>query len=110
MYVSMYTVARRLVDRGGPWGSVRLVYKPLVLICIVDLLGEKNIIPWLIISWLVMAAEHSLSEACTQQQQAPLPPAIGRRPKSKAIVASAFPFALAPTKEQGTTHHYRRRF
>jgi len=40
----MYTVARRLVDRGGPWGSVRLVYKPLVLICIVDLLGEKNII------------------------------------------------------------------
>ena len=30
------------------FGLVRLVYKPLVLICTADLLGEKNIVPWLI--------------------------------------------------------------
>ena len=35
-----------------------LVYKPLVLICTADLLGEKNTVPWLI-SWLIMAAEQS---------------------------------------------------
>ena len=29
----------------GNLGLVRLVYKPLVLICTVDLLGEKNIVP-----------------------------------------------------------------
>ena len=41
---------------------VRLVYKSLVLICMANLLGEKNIVPWLIsrlISWLIMAAEQS---------------------------------------------------
>ena len=41
-------------------GSVRLLVKPLVLICTADLLGEKNTVPWLI-SRLIMAAEHSLS-------------------------------------------------
>jgi len=30
--------------------------------------------------------------------------------RAKQIVASAFPFALAPTKEQGTTHHCHRCF
>ena len=30
------------------YGSIRLVYKPFVLICMADLLGEKNTIPWLI--------------------------------------------------------------
>jgi len=42
------------------YGLVRLVYKPLVLICTADLLGEKNIVPWLI-SRLIMAAEQSRS-------------------------------------------------
>ena len=32
----------------GYEGSVQLVYKLLVLICMTDLLWEKNIIPWLI--------------------------------------------------------------
>ena len=41
-------------------GSVRLVYKPLVLICMADLLGEKNIVPWLK-NRLIMAAEQSRS-------------------------------------------------
>jgi hypothetical protein len=41
--------------------SVRLVYKPFVLICTADLLGEKNTIPCLI-SRLIMAAEQSLSQ------------------------------------------------
>ena len=40
----------------GVLGSVRLVYKPLVLICTADLLEEKNIVPWL----LIMAAEQRL--------------------------------------------------
>ena len=40
-------------------GSVRLLVKPLVLICMADLLGEKNIVPWLISRLLIMAAEHS---------------------------------------------------
>ena len=38
---------------------VRLVYRPIVLICTADLLGEKNIVPCLI-SRLIMAAKHSL--------------------------------------------------
>ena len=46
----------------GNRGSVRLAVKPLVLICMVDFLREKNTIPWLIsqrISWLIRPAKHS---------------------------------------------------
>ena len=35
------TKREQLVDDG----SVRLIYKPLVLICTADLLGEKNNVP-----------------------------------------------------------------
>ena len=44
----------QFTDEGYVW----LVYKPLVMICTTDLLGEKNTVLWLI-SRLIMAAEQS---------------------------------------------------
>ena len=45
------------------YGSVRLLVKPLVLICLADVLREKNIVSYLInwlISRLIMTDEDSL--------------------------------------------------
>ena len=43
-------------------GSIRLLVKPLLLICTADLLREKNTVPWLI-SRLIMTAEHFQSHS-----------------------------------------------